>query len=515
MLPVLRLWCLLLFLTMLAGCAQSTKPSEHELLVEDGFGSPSSLNPYQDPDWPTSVVTAELALAFLMRSDATGQLIPDLALRVPTPENGGVSNHGRTIVYHLRPNLRWSDGVPLTSSDVAFTVRAILDPSNDIVPGGFSDVERVDTPDSRTAVFHLKKPFADYVSTFFTTQGPQGVNAILPQHAFHGTKIAQADFNERPIGAGPFRVVAWRRGTDILFERNPYYWGKPAKLATVRYLVRSSIETADVEFLAHEAQLWERIPESKIDSAKQAGRVLLTAPDAYLHLDFNVRRPAVANVNVRRAVLLSLDRVEIARDVSHGYGLPQEGVVSLANPLAPRLPFVRRNVAQARRLLDGRRTMLLMTYPSGDDMLGSIAELLRSQLADAGISLETRPYDPSFYYANVLPKGNWDITMFNWTLDPSGNIETLFSCRSFSPTGSNDTFYCNPRLDALFARYDEDYSFAERRSLLLQEEAIIDSDLPTIVLFFRRFGYGLAPSVTGFVPSPDSPLDHFEKVDIR
>jgi peptide/nickel transport system substrate-binding protein len=510
----MRFSCFLLAMLLLSGCSAPIS-HQREFTMEDGFGSPVSLNPYQDPNWPTSVVTAELTLAFLVNRDSANGLQPDLASELPTRKNRGVSADGRTIVYHLRPNLRWSDGLPLTSSDVAFTVRVIRNPTNNIVPGPYTNILSVDTPDARTMVFHLKEAFADYASTFFATEGPNSANPILPAHAFKSTDISNASFNTRPIGAGPFRVVSWHRDSDILFERNPYYHGRPANLASIRYLIRSSIQTADVEFLAHEAQMWERIPELKIDSAKRVGTVLLTAPDAYLHLDFNVRRSAVRSVTVRRAVLLALDRVAIARDVSNGYGLPQEGVVSLANPLAAKLPFVGRDVRSARRLLASERPSLVLTYPAGDDMLTAIAELIRSDLADVGITLETRKFDPAFYYSTILVKGKWDMTMFNWTLDPSGGLEQLFSCTSFSPTGSNDMFYCNPKLDKLFARYDAAYGLDERRELLAREENIIDADTPTIVLFFRRFGYGIAPGVTGFRPPRDAPFDGFETVNAR
>src|SRR5579863_1845784 len=97
------------------------------------------------------------------------QLVPELATQVPTIANGGISNDGRTIVYHLRRGVRWQDGAPFDAGDVLFTWRAIMNPRNDVpVRQGYDEIQRIDTPDRYTLVVHLRRPYAPFVTTFFS-----------------------------------------------------------------------------------------------------------------------------------------------------------------------------------------------------------------------------------------------------------------------------------------------------------------------------------------------------------
>ncbi len=503
----------ILMLALVACSRQGVAKYKHVLTLEDGFGDPISLNPYIDSTWPTGIVTAELALAFFVRYDPSGSLKPDLITSIPTRLNGGVSNKGLTITYRLRPNLRWSDGIPLTSADVAFTTKVIADGRNNITAGGFANVTDVETPDPRTVVFQLKRPFANYATTFFATQGSDGANCILPKHSFSGTFILQSRFNEQPIGAGPFRVTGWRRGTSVTFEANPYYWGNVPKLRRIVYRVRSTIRSAQLDYLSGETQLWERIPELQIDSARPRGQVILTNPDAYLHLDFNVRRAAVAGEDIRRAVLLAIDRARIVTTASRGYGRLQEGVVREAAPIGVRLPFEAYDPKRARTILAGRRPTLQLVFPAGDPMLDTMVEMIRSDLQAVGVILQTRQYDPSLYYAKILSSDTWDISLFNWTTDATGTLQPLFDCQNGLPVPGNDMRYCNRQLNRMLTEFTATYDAAKRRGNLVASEKIIARDVPTIVLFFRRFGYAVAAGVSKFNPPMDTPFDGFENVD--
>ena len=500
-----------------AGCVSSAHVQHgapHEVAITDGFGEPSSLNPELTGAWPTSVITSELALAFFSRENRSGDLIPDLLTRIPSRENGDISPDGKSLTFHLRPNVRWSDGAPFSARDVEFTVKAILDPRNNVATEGFDLISKVRVVNPLTVIFELKKPFADFATTYFSTDG---VSCILPAHAFQSTLIERAPFNEKPIGTGPFRVREWDRGTKIVFERNPYYGGSPPNLDRVTYLITDSIDTAQLQFVTHQAQIWDRIPESKIARARAVlgSQVRAVSPDAYLHVDLNVRR--VTNPSLRRAILLALDRRAIVEKAAQSGGHLQEGVVNETNAVAPRLKFVERDVMQARRLLNGRGITFLLVYPAGDTMLNSVVELVRQELAEAGITLEGKAVPSTVFYApgGVLYGGAWDGALFNWTLDNTGDLEQLYACDEAAPRGNNVGRYCDAQLDRLMSRYRATYGLNEKRAILKREEQIIDADVPTIVLFMRAFGYAADASVKGFVPHRDSPFDEFERVDVR
>ena len=361
-----------------------------------------------------------------------------------------------------------------------------------------------------TITFYLKRPYSEFATTFFSTDGRA---CVLPRHAFKGLDIEHSAFNSKPIGAGPFRVVAWNRSEDIEFERNPYYFGPPAKLRRVIYRIEGSIATTQLQFQTGEVQLWDRIPEASVALARvvPGAHIWEMSPDAYLHIDFNMLR--LRDRTIREAVRFGLNRHQIANDITGGLGGVQEGVVNETNPLASRLPFVEQDTKKTKALLRGRRPLLQLVYPLGDETISATVELMRSQLAMAGIEMESKGYSTTLFISEILPKGNWDMALFNWTLDPSADLSDTYACVSAAPNGSNYGRYCSRTMDDLLGRYTETYDVARQRELLKREELTVDRDVPTIVLFMRNWGYATSSSVSGFDPRRDSPFDGFESVD--
>ena len=167
---------------------------------------PRTLNPI------LATQTVEAALArlttdVLVSADPHGNLVPRLAREVPTTANGGISRDGLTITYHLRPGVRWHDGAPFTSRDVAFSYDAIVNPRNDVISRhGYDEVARVDTPDPLTVVFHLKERFAPFVAVVFGES--DSTYGILPAHLLARYRsLNDVPYNSAPVGTGPFKFV--------------------------------------------------------------------------------------------------------------------------------------------------------------------------------------------------------------------------------------------------------------------------------------------------------------------
>src|SRR5207248_10421222 len=149
----------------------------------DLASDPANLNPlflHQDAASVEQQV-ARLAFEPFIDFDPAGREIPELLSRVPSQGNGDLSRDGRTIVYRLRPGVRWSDGVPVTSDDVLFTLRAILDPRNPVPSReGYDLIDRARARGPSVVVFHLKRAWAPAVDTFFSYgYRPQ---FVLPAH---------------------------------------------------------------------------------------------------------------------------------------------------------------------------------------------------------------------------------------------------------------------------------------------------------------------------------------------
>jgi len=129
--------------------------------------------------------------------DGRGVLAPDVAQAVPSAANGGVSPDGKTIVYRLRKGVRWQDGAALTSRDVAFTYRQIMNPRNNVPERDVYDkIVRLETPDPWTVRLTLHEPNSAMLSYFFA---PDGNYTILPEHLLRD----RSDLNHAPFNAMP------------------------------------------------------------------------------------------------------------------------------------------------------------------------------------------------------------------------------------------------------------------------------------------------------------------------
>src|SRR5580658_2897255 len=167
-----------------------TRPGVLRVLVDP---EPSNLNPIFATD-PMEVFAEKLVFDPLVTVDPKGKDVPVLAETVPTLGNGGISKDGLTIVYRLRRNVRWHDGVRFTADDVKYTWQQIMNSRNDVIDRrGYDDVAAVDVIKKYTVVFHLKRAFAPFVDTVFgESLDPY---AVLPKHVLD----RYSDLNKVPF----------------------------------------------------------------------------------------------------------------------------------------------------------------------------------------------------------------------------------------------------------------------------------------------------------------------------
>src|SRR3984885_14723724 len=285
--------------------------------------SPNTLNPILSTQQIEAFVDA-LMLDPLVATDEKGRNVPVLAVVVPTLENGGISRDGLTITYRLRRGVRWQDGAPFTSHDVAFTYHAIMNPATAVgTRHGYDEIARVDTPDPYTAVFRLKRPFAPAVNTFFANS--DAPYQILPAHLlakYHD--LNRVPFNEKPVGTGPFKVARWSRGDRIDFVANDeYFLGKP-KLRKIELHLVPDENTIVSQLRAHEVDWFafaspRAYPQLKAIPTVVTRLVPMNANDAIM---LNTTHPPLDDPNVRRALGYAIDKRLLVKQTTFGTQLP-------------------------------------------------------------------------------------------------------------------------------------------------------------------------------------------------
>lgn len=531
-------------LAALAACTQTSTsggaaaaPKTHWLRISMGSGDVPSLNPLLFAETPLGQIS-ELTMAYFARYDAHGKPVPELLTVIPTQANGGISKDGKTITWHLRHGVRWSDGAPFTAADVIFTVKAVMNPKNNVIgTDGFNliDLKRMAGPDQYTVVFHLKHPYAAYLPTFFGTAGANP--CILPAHLLAGLPdINHAAYNAKPVGIGPFRVTEWRRGDAVEMEANPYYWRGTPKLKRITYKLIPDRNTLLTAMQTGDVDIWPMVPTAFIDQVKGIGTLNVTVVPSsyYAHVDFNVRHPLVSDPRVRQAIRYALDRPEMVRKIGHGYGILEESPTSILNPIAPtvaEVPLIPFAPDKARALLDaagwkvgkdgirvkdGKRLSLDFPYYTGAVDADQRVEMMRAELKAVGVEITTRKFAPTSFFAQdgVVNKGNYDITFYSWGTDPVGDISNLFQSTQMPPNGQDSLFYKNAQLDAWLQEFKNSYDPALHKKLLLEEVRQIVKDAPTIVLYLAQDGYAVNKKVTGYAPGSFTQFDDMMNVDV-
>jgi peptide/nickel transport system substrate-binding protein len=472
---------------------------------------------------------ASLTGAWLVKWDERNRPYAELATTVPSKANGGVSADGRTITYHLRGGLRWSDGSALNADDLVWTYHAIMNPANNVVSrSGWDLITRAAEPDTHTVVFHLRKPYAPFVVNFFSSAGG---TPILPKHLLAKyPNINNVAYNALPVGAGPFRFKAWDRGQKVVMVPNPYYFRGRPHLSEIDFMIVTNHDTVFTQLATHELDMWAHAGGPYYARRHDlSGYTGLARPTyQWAHLDFNLTHAAVADPIVRHAIELATDRATIIKKYQLGLGSLQEGIAPVRAPYyLPNVPLAPFDVSQANRLLDadgwargadgireknGVRLDLDFAAVTGAVDVDHLIEFMRSTWKHIGVGIDLHHYPDAMLWGTsadggILYTGKWDVTLFNWVDDPIGDFSYIYACDQFPPSGENVLRWCDTTADAamraLYAQYDQAGRNADDRILFRQ----LLLERPQITLFGVDEAYIYNRDLKNFHPNDITPFD--------
>lgn len=518
----LRCLALLASLLAIAGCSRGPgagAPAPGTVRFDLAI-DPINLNPlFLHPD-AASVEQQVARLAFepFIDLDERGRPVPALLDRIPTLANGGISADGRTLTYHLRAGVRWSDGQPVDSDDVLFTLQMILDPKNPVRSHeGYDLIDRASAPNARTVVFHLKRAWAPAVMTYFSYgTSPQ---FVLPKHVLEAQyPLAQAPFNAAPtVGDGPYTFVSWRRGEGLRYEANPTFWrGKP-RVAVLDVRVAPDPST-NLVMLQSGALDWNLVApvQYRILAGKPGLRFVTTPTAVVAGLALNTHHAPLDDVRVRRALAMAIDREAISTKITLGK-------YPVTNSLQPRFswaydPSVREPAYDAHaadaafdaagwmRGADGMRrkngSLLHLVYVQfPESMTGvRVATTVQADLKARGIDVTVKSVSNAQLFlpkTGTLATGNFDLAYVPWTMGADPDDSSVLGCNA----PSNYMKWCNPRVDALEREALTSPSQAQRKRTYAAIAGIVASDVPIIYLFNAQYIYAYRDRLGGFAPN--------------
>ncbi len=493
---VVLLTAALVLLAGSQGAAQTPKRGGTLILARQGEAT--NLDPHKVPAF-TSHRVFELVYSTLTR------LGPDLAVQPELAESWSLSPDGRQVTLRLR-QARFHNGEPFTSADVKFTFERILNPQTKAVARAFfADLDRVEAPDPRTVVMHLKQPNVALLTYL-----------AHPNASVVSEKVARAanddlSRKEHAIGTGPFRLTEWVPDNFMRFEAvrdfyvpgQPYVDGIRINIVPDEAGLTAALRTkaADLALIA-DARVAETL-------GREAGVTVSAKPSLNYHLLFlNTKRKPLDNPKVRQAIALAIDRKQIIDTVALGAGDP-------TGPLPPALPFFalpageyplyRRDVPRARQLLQeagvGPVQLAILTQTTEPVYAKDIAQIIQQQLGEAGIKVNIE----------LLEFGQWVQRWLKADFDMapglnSGQPDPDFYLFRYFTNDGNLNFVHSYQNDAASEAIKRARTLTDpqrRRELYATAQRELVNGVPFVWLYVGRDYVGLQATTKGFVHLPN------------
>jgi peptide/nickel transport system substrate-binding protein len=487
---------------------------------------PPSLNPLVY-DNAQIVYFSPLVHEFLLTTDGEGRLIPDMATQVPTVRNGGITEGGRTITYHLRRGVRWHDGATFDARDVVFTIQAVRNPANNVPDRtGFDQIRDVRALDAYTVRVRLKQPFSPFVPSCLTL-GANDPYPILPAHLLAGKHDLNRDpYNGAPVGLGPYTFVSWQRGSRIELAANPHYFRGTPGFKRVTISIVPDVNSALSLYASGELDVIvvrTSTGRTYLDEVRSAphSRTVLKPHNEFDFVIFNTARPPLDDPLVRRALVEGIDRNRIMRTLDGELWVPGESDRLPGEPAydaALRQPAF--DPAAAARDLDaagwrlaggvrvkGGKPLTLEAVATTESVATTRFDLLLQQdLERLGIKTNLKSYSYNIMWnsaaqGGINQTGRFDTEYSGWQPNSVADHSYLFRCADRPPNGDNLTRVCDPAIEAA-AREELDSPDPLRQvegDRAITRRLVEKSDL--LFLGFTREGVAYRDDLAGVVPS--------------
>jgi peptide/nickel transport system substrate-binding protein len=472
---------------------------------------PRTMNPLAAFGTSDQAIQRHVLFMPLLKRSMDREFIPWLAERWDTVR---VAPDTLALTFHLRRDVAWHDGVPVTAEDVEFTFERAVDPRTGFWEAHLFDrySRRVELVDSHTIRFRLQ-PRSDFLT---------GWHALppVPKHILAGTppeRLASHPFGTRePVGNGPFRFARWLPSQEWVFEANPEF---PAALGGRPYLDRVVFRVvpdavaARTELLTRAADIWSlgwELPTAAGLAGEPGIRLLSSTGPVWRSIAWNTRHPLFDTAETRRALTLALDRETIAQAIGPGLAIPGRSTVTPEHwsfdPDAP--AALSYDPEAAKRLLaaagwrdrdgdgvledeQGRPFRFTLRTPAGSLASKELAEMVQAQLRRIGVRVDVHLVEVATLIQDaerhVNARGErerrFDAVTYTHNDGPLKDDTPILHSRTRHDPG-HWTGYADPRLDRLL---DTLASLTDRHTALplwREYQRLIEEEAPYTVLYY-------------------------------
>jgi peptide/nickel transport system substrate-binding protein len=414
-----------------------------------------------------------------------------------------VSDDGIVWTFDIVTGAKWHDGKPLTSRDIAFTYKYIIDNKIPNFINYLKSIDKIDTPDANTLVLTYKHPAATAASDLSNV-------FIVAKHKWEkipGSEAVKYD-NAAPLGSGPFMLETWKKNDHMSFKINDDYWRARLHLKQVVFSFFSSpdpmimsLKKGDIDVIGSELTPIAAKALSRDENVK----VLKTPNLYYRHIcinssDFGKGHPALRDPKVRRALAMSVDKEKLVKIIHSGYARPGLSVVMDAIPfffndqISP-YPFDLKRAADlldeagwktgtdGLRQKDGRKLKLKLLVIARWPEEMRAAEFIRDWWKKIGVDLTLQSADGGTILAELFPEYKQDMYLWGFSGQPDPNF-SLSIYMSSQVQKWNGAGYKNSEYDQLFEQQSKAVDIQKRQQLIYKMQEIHYRDVPSIVLYY-------------------------------
>lgn len=500
-------WYFLLACGFLASCMRGSLPAD--TLVEASVGEPPNLVPMLAGE-STAFDVGEKIFNTLIAYDENLELKGELA------QSWEVKDGGKTLVFHLKPGLKWADGEPLDARDALFTYKLITDPKTPSpYAGSFRLISEALAPEPLTFVVRYKKPYVPALNVWATTY-------IMPEHLLAGKDILHSSFLRAPVGSNHYALSQWAEGERIELAANPQSnFGPPG----IRRWVTCIIPDTQSQLLdftqggldivglrpVHFARLFALRP-----GLREKSRLIEGEAKGFEYLGFNLKREPFDDVRVRQALNYAIDKKELISGVLFGLGK------EVASPFRPGTPWM--HPALSPYPYDPQKAMALLAQagfvrgkdgvlrrggkPFSFEILTNqnperekAAILIQYRLKELGIEARVRVLEWATFLSRFVSPGNFDAVLLGWVLDPEPDERALWHSEEIGPGKFNFISYRNPQVDKLLDEGESTFDVESRRKIYWKMAEILHRDSPVIYLYASKSLGAFSRRVLG-IPDP-------------
>jgi peptide/nickel transport system substrate-binding protein len=516
-----------------AGGSHSKSGGTFRLATSSGI---DSLNPYVAFNQDAYSMFEYIYPLLVQYDQANKQFVPDFARSWKT------SKDGKTWTFTTVAGAKWSDGKPLTAADVAWSINTDIKYKG----GGAANAAGL--------IAHIKRALAPNPTTLVVQYAAAPGNvlgqfqqfAILPKHVWSthtghkGADLKTFPNNPPVVGAGPFKLVKYKKNQIALFQRNASFYGPKPQIDAFGLRMFSNDDAMVSALKAHEIDAIEAVPATAIKTLKSAGFTITQVPGVdQTDFIFNSnpkknKHRELLNLKLKEAFAHAIDRDQIIRVVFLGAAKPADSIVppatgawhnpqlkpesfdlGLANKMLDQLGYKRGSGGV--RVANGHKMVYDVITPTSVQSVPRTFQIIQASFGKIGVQLRQKALDATAAFDLMSgPNGkylNFDLALWDWValVDPDFMLSVV-TCAQYG--GWSDSGYCNKKYDRMYSQQQLTPNQDQRRAIVWKMQKYLYDQRPYVWLATQDAVDALSSKWTGLIPSPQGPFNSLSKASL-